>query len=264
MSTPPSTTVLKAFKLLDLFMERPLLGAGEAARILGAPRASTHRLLVTLRDAGVLESNESGQYRLGLRLFELGMAAPLRRRLHDGCTPMLESLSTEVDLPASLAVRDGSDLLTLEVVRREHAEALMQVGQREPLHTTATGKVLLAHSPRAIIERYVTQLLPRPTPYTIVEPHRLLTELERVRQRGVAHEREEACLGVHSLAAGLRDHTGKIVAAIALSASSLPGAGRLRRVERPLLAAAATIEWRLGWSSPMERVTACSHSAIPA
>lgn len=79
MATPPSTTVLKAFELLDLFTERSLLGAGEAARLLGAPRASAHRLLVTLRAAGVLESNEQGQYRLGLRLFELGSYSAERR-----------------------------------------------------------------------------------------------------------------------------------------------------------------------------------------
>jgi DNA-binding IclR family transcriptional regulator len=76
MATVPSSTVLKAFQVLELFAERPLLGAAEAARMLGVPRASVHRLLVTLKAAGVAESTAHGQYRLGLRLFELGSLAP--------------------------------------------------------------------------------------------------------------------------------------------------------------------------------------------
>jgi len=51
MATVPSSTVLKAFQVLELFAERPLLGAAEAARMLGVPRASVHRLLVTLKAA---------------------------------------------------------------------------------------------------------------------------------------------------------------------------------------------------------------------
>lgn len=249
MSTPPSTTVLKAFDLLGLFAERPLLGAGEAARLLGSPRASTHRLLVTLRAAGVLESNENGQYRLGLRLFELGATAPLRRRLHESCLPALEALSAEVALPAHLAVRDGSDLVCLETVQQRPLDTPLQIGQRAPLHTTAAGKVLLAHAPRSVIERYVTEDLSRPTPHTIVEPCRLLAELDQIRGRGVAWEREECSPGLASVSTGLRKHTGKVVAAISLTAAALPHVRRLRGVERPLLAAAALIERRLGWCS---------------
>lgn len=250
MATSPSTTVLKAFELLELFSERPLLGAGEAARLLGTPRASTHRLLVTLRAAGVLESNDQGQYRLGLRLFELGSFAPLRRRLHDESTLPLEQLSAEVALPAHLAVRDGADLLYLEKVHQRPADVPTRVGQRAPLHATAAGKVLLAYAPRSIVERYVTQPVHRFTAHTIAEPRRLLCELECVRARGIAWEREESCLGVASVATRIRNHTGKVVAAVSVAAPALPHDRRLKQVERPLRIAAAEIERRLGWCAP--------------
>lgn len=248
MATPPATTVLKAFDLLALFSERPLLGAGEAARLLGTPRASTHRLLVTLRLAGVLEVNEDGQYRLGLRLFELGSYAPLRRRLHDECTQPLERLSAQVALPAVMTARDDAELLCLEKVYHRQAEVPTRVGQRAPLHDTAAGKVLLAYAPRSVIERYVCEPVDRFTPHTIVEPRRLLMELERIRDRGIAWEREESCLGVASVATGIWNHTGKIVAAISVSGSTLPDCRKLTRAERPLLATAAEIQRRLGWT----------------
>jgi DNA-binding IclR family transcriptional regulator len=254
MATPPATTVLKAFDLLALFSERPLLGAGEAARLLGAPRASTHRLLVTLRLAGVLEVNEDGQYRLGLRLFELGSYAPLRRRLHDECTQPLERLSAQVALPAIMAARDGTDLLCLEKVYHRQADVPTRVGQRAPLHDTAAGKVLLAYAPRSVLECYVSQPLHRFTPHTLVQPRRLLLELERIRDRGIAWEREESCLGVASLATGIWNHTGKIVAAISVSASTLPDCRKLTRAERPMLATASEIQRRLGWTPSSESV----------
>ncbi|MPZ63846.1 MAG: helix-turn-helix domain-containing protein [Propionibacteriales bacterium] len=262
MATPPSTTVLKAFDLLELFAERPLLGAGEAARLLGAPRASTHRLLVTLRLAGVLEANGDGQYRLGLRLFELGSNAPLRRRLHDEATQPLERLSAQVALPALLAARDGTDLLCLEKVYHRQTDVPTRVGQRAPLHSTAVGKVLLAYAPRAVIERYLSEPAARFTPHTIVEPRRLLMELERIRDRGLAWEREESCLGVASVATGIWNHTGKIVAAISVSAATLPDCRRLKRAERPLLATAAEIHRRLGWTPSRE--TASERVPAPA
>lgn len=253
MSTPASTTVLKAFQLLDLFSERPLLGAGEAARLLGTPRASTHRLLVTLRIAGVLESTEDGQYRLGLRLFELGSFAPLRRRLHDEATLPMERLSEEVSEPAHLSVRDGMDLVCVEKVYHRQVDVPTRVGQRAPLHDTAAGKVLLAYAPRTIIERYLAGPMERRTAHTIVEPGRLLSELDRIRDRGLAYERQESCLGVASVATGIWNHTGKIVAAISVSASTLPECRRLESVERPLLATAAEIQRRLGWLPARER-----------
>ncbi|MGH3740622.1 MAG: IclR family transcriptional regulator [Micromonosporaceae bacterium] len=246
MATPPSTTILKAFELLALFTERPLLGAGEAARLLGAPRASTHRLLITLRAAGVLESNEQGQYRLSLRLFEIGSFAPLRRRLHDRSAVPLERLVADAALPAHLVVRDGDDLLCLEKVDHPRTDVPGSVGQRVPLHATAAGKVLLAHAPRTVIDRYVTEPLARFTPHTVVEPHRLLAELARIRDRELAWEREEYCLGIASLATGIWNHTGKLVAAISVSAATLPDGRRLRYAERPLLATAAEIQRRLG------------------
>lgn len=262
MATPPSTTVLKAFELLALFSERPLLGAGEAARLLGAPRASTHRLLVTLRAAGVLESNDHGQYRLGLRLFELGSCAPLRLRLHEESTLPLERLSSEVALPAHVAVRDGDDLLCLEKAQHSQTDVPTRIGQRAPLHTTAAGKVLLAHAPRQVVEHYVTEPVERLTRHTIVEPHRLLAEIDRVRERGVAWDREEMCLGLAAVATGIRNHTGKVVAAISVSAATLPEGRRLQRAERPLITAAAEIERRLGWCPQPRAASPCE--AVPA
>lgn len=255
MPTPPSTTVLKAFELLELFIDRPLLGAGETARLLNAPRASTHRMLVTLRAAGVLESTKGGQYRLGLRLFELGSSAPLRRRLHETCLPALESLAATTCLPTHLAVRDGDDLVCLEKVNQRQIDVPIHVGQRAPLHTTAAGKVLLAYAPHAVIERYTADGVERSTPFTISDPQHLLTHLAQIRAHGLAWDREESCLGLAALAAPVLNRTGKVIAAISVSAATFPDTHDLQRAERPLRLTTAKVERGLGYcQAPAEPV----------
>jgi DNA-binding IclR family transcriptional regulator len=66
---------------------------------------------------------------------------------------------------------------------------------------------------------------------------------------------------VASTAAPVRNHTGKIVAAISVAGPAVPHDRRLRHVQRPLLATAAEIERRLGWGP----VTATAQrQAVPA
>jgi DNA-binding IclR family transcriptional regulator len=158
-------------------------------------------------------------------------------------------------------VRDGADLFYLEKVHNHEIDVPTRVGQREPLHCTAAGKVLLAYAPRAVIERYVTGPLARFTAHTLIEPRRLLGELDRIRETGIACDREEFCLGMASTAARVRNHTGKIVAAISVAGSAVPHDRWLKQVQRPLGATAAEIERRLGWG-PVTATT--QRQAVPA
>src|SRR5690606_29525583 len=99
-------TVLKAFDVLTLFLDSPSLGATEAAAMLGIPRASTHRLLVSLREAGMLEPVEGGRYRLSMRVFELGSRVPVLPQLMEAARRPLDMLSNLVGAPALLGVRE--------------------------------------------------------------------------------------------------------------------------------------------------------------
>ncbi len=262
MATATSSTVLKAFQVLELFAERPLLGAGDAARLLGAPRATVHRLLVTLKAAGVLESTDRGQYRLGLRLFELGSFAPLRQRLHDQSILPLQQLATQLRLPVNLGVRDGTDVLFLEKVHDREPSFPTRIGQRRPLHATGLGKVLLAYAPPEIVAGVTESTLTRFTPHTATDPARLRRELEQIRRSGLAYNREESRPGLVAVAARVRNHTGKTVAAVGVSAPACRYGHNLAALARPVQRTAAEIEHRLGWY-PHDGDAAVVHS-VPA
>jgi DNA-binding IclR family transcriptional regulator len=242
MSTLPSRTVLKAFTLLELFLDNPHLGATEAAALLGTPRASTHRLLISLRAAGMLETVEGGRYRLSTRLFELGARVPLLPHLMEDARRPLEVLTELVGVPALLGVREGTEVLFVD--RFSHRDTLpnARMGSRGPLHATAIGKVLLASAPPEILEQVLAGPLEAFTPYTVTDPRKLLDELEVVRERGVAHVDQERRIGIVSTAVPIRDRARRVIAAVDIPGP--PGAARQSRQEREftLRRAAAEIE----------------------
>lgn len=153
--------------MLALFRSRPLIGAAECARLLDMPPASAHRMLVSLAAAGALEVTAKGQYRLTLRMFELGYHVPYQRWLFDAAYLPMESLITRTGLSAHFAVRDDAELVYLVKLRHAPDRTRARAGERNSLHATAIGKVLLAHTPPDVVNDVLSKRPARFTPYTI-------------------------------------------------------------------------------------------------
>lgn len=255
MSTAPSSTVLKAFELLELFADHPLLGAAECARLLGTPRATAHRLLVSLKEAGAVESTAAGHYRLSLHMFQLGSLVPLRRRLHEGAHAALEELVDRTGLPAHLGALNGTRVLYLEKAHRARDRIPTDVGVDGPLHATALGKALLAHAGTDVVSQVVAEGLRRYTPTTIVDDGCLYEELACIRASGFAYDREEMTPGIICIAVPIRDHVGRVVATLSIPAPAARGRHHLDSLRTPLLEARASIQRRLGSSAAGHRTT---------
>jgi DNA-binding IclR family transcriptional regulator len=245
MATEPSTTVLKAFTVLELFRQYPQLGVSQCAELLGMTRASAHRLLVSLVAAGALERTASGRYRLAIWMFEVATQAPLMRVLHDRAQVAMERLAAGVRLQAHLAVRERSHLVYLLKSNHVAGRANTRPGSRNPLHATALGKVLLAGAPEPVIERILNSPLRRFTPHTRTSPALLRTQLDDVRRTGFAYDREERQQGVACIATAIRDRTGRVIAAISIPTPAETYLGRLETLRQPLENAAAAIEKNL-------------------
>ena len=145
---------------------------------------------------------------------------------------------------------DGAEAVYIQQVEsRQMLRMFTQLGARVPLHCTGVGKVLLAWRS----EEEVRQLLgPEPlaafTPHTLTRVDAVLQELERVRRLGYAVDREEREIGVRCLAAPVRDATGRVVAALSLSAPAvrLPER-RLAELAPVVLETTRELSLRLGW-----------------
>lgn len=167
--------------------DRRVLTPAEIARRADLPASTAHRLAVDLAEAGLLERDEDGGYRVGLRLWELATRGSRALGLREAAIPAMERVQARVRQHTQLAVLDGD--ATLFVERLSHPEAvgnIAQVAGRLPLHASSSGLVLLAHAPGPVVERVLASPLPALADGTVTEPAALRRKLAEVRRLGYA------------------------------------------------------------------------------
>ncbi|MEU8464092.1 IclR family transcriptional regulator [Streptomyces sp. NPDC029003] len=238
---PPSllekaASVLGAFEGPD-----PRLSLTEVVRRSGIPRSSAHRILDQLVRLRWLD-REGRDYRMGMRMLELGALAAHHNRLRRAALPLLHDLHERTGQLVHLSVLDGAEVVCLERIGGSEATAVpSRVGGRMPAYSTAAGKAVLAFSGPDAVERVLAQGLRPRTARTLVRPLALRAELAATRERGIAFDREESFRGVSCVAAPLRG-AGRAVAAVSLSAVR-GGERELVRLAPPVAACARAV-WR--------------------
>ncbi len=220
------------------------LGTNEIARRTGLNASSASRQLATLASAGLVEHRpDSGRYRLGPRLVELGQAALADLDLRDLARPHLQALVEETGETATLSVPGEGDAITIDFVQSPRSvRSVAQVGRPSVGHATAAGKVVLAFAPARPRSR-----LQRFTERTIVRRAALESELEHVRRDGYARAVDERELGLSAVAAPVLDRDRELAAVLGVQGPSerLRG-GVLDAVLPPLLEAASALSRSLG------------------
>lgn len=230
-----------------------LLGIADIADRLGMNRSTTHRYVVTLVALGFLEqpANARRKYRLGPKVHDIGMATLNARPLRALVRPHLCRIRTELSYTVSLGVLEG-DLLIIDRLPgyRGHAKLKVNlgVGSRLPTYCTSMGKMLLAHLPEEDLENAICGvILEQWGPNTVRSKRALRRELEQVHSVGFAVDDEELIQGGRAIAIPLRSKTGKVVAAIEVSAPTQLVEQRqmVKRFGPALLAASEQIEAEL-------------------
>ncbi|WIX79224.1 IclR family transcriptional regulator [Amycolatopsis carbonis] len=223
------------------------LSLADLTRRTALPHATVRRLVQELVVAGALERTTDGRFTIGLRVWELGTLAPLSVPLRTVALPFLEDLHAALHQHVQLAVLDGREAVVVERFSARDAVGLAsRVGGRLPLHSSAVGKVLLAHGGRQLIDEVLTTELPRFTPRTVTDPAHLRAELTASRRSGTATVHEELTEEADSVAARVVDAQGRVVAALSVVVRS--GSRNLATAVAPVLASAFSISRRLGWS----------------
>jgi IclR family pca regulon transcriptional regulator len=216
-----SGSVGKAFQILGAFsVERPAMTATQLAEATGLDRTTTHRFLSTLVEIGVLvQDAASRRYQLGLPLLNYTYVLLNSLQLRRIALSHLHELHQELQGTVSLGVRDGTEVVLVE---RSFGPWVptggFDVGQRLPMHATATGLAILAFLPPGELEPLIHQLhLTAYTARTLRSQEALRQRLEDVRQSGFAISDEELLVGLRSIAVPIRDESGAAVASISLA-----------------------------------------------
>jgi IclR family acetate operon transcriptional repressor len=210
--------------VLEALAQLPQGGLAELAQQVKLPASTTFRLLETLQKRGFAsQSEQTGQYRLGVRAFEVGSAFLPRLRLNDVALPVMRELMREVGETVNVAVRDQADAVYVAQVEGERMLRMFtRLGARTPTYCSGVGKVLLAWLPQASVRAL---LGPGPwaayTDHTITTLEALEPELMRARDRGYSVDNEERELGVRCVAVPITDAAGEVVAALSVSAPTV-------------------------------------------
>jgi DNA-binding IclR family transcriptional regulator len=215
------SSVANSMRLLTSFSgDEDELGITVLAGRLRLAKSTVHRLAATLTSAGFLEQNgDTGRYRLGMALFELGALVRRRMGVANEGRPKLRELLEKTGETVQMGVVDH--LSVLYVYEMESPRAIRMaaaVGGRAPLHCTAVGKVLLAHQSQEFVNQVLEAGLTPYTPKTIVKREAVLAMLSDVRSREHAVDDEESESGLRAIAAPIRNHNGAVVAAVGVAA----------------------------------------------
>jgi DNA-binding IclR family transcriptional regulator len=177
--------------------------------------ASTgHRVVADLIEAGLLERDEDGRARIGMRLWELATRGSLALGLRQAALPAMGKVQAALREHTQLGVFDDDQVLFLE--RLSHPEAganITRIAGRLPLHASSSGLVLLAAAPPEVLERVLAGPLDELAPGTVTDPSALRRKLAEVRRLGFASAPGSVEAVSTGIAVPVRDH-GAVVAAL--------------------------------------------------
>jgi DNA-binding IclR family transcriptional regulator len=247
----------RGLKILRLFnRSRPSISPPDMARELKIPRSTVHRLLQTLEEMGFLRRAENGgTYVLGPAVLTIGFDYLGSLDIIQLSNPVLGQLRDKTQCSAHLSVLNSTEIVYLS--RHPGPTALTSsvgVGTSLPAHATVMGRVLLADlSPAALRALYKDKPMKRFTPKTptsLAALERLLVEDRRL---GYVMSSSYYERGVTSVAAPVRDYTGKAVAAINVTIvdSLVDESALYGEITSETCAAAASLSAMMGAPMPL-------------
>jgi IclR family transcriptional regulator, pca regulon regulatory protein len=194
---------------------RPVMSLAALSGRAGLARPTARRMLLTLQELGYVAAVDGG-FELTPRVLALGMSYVLSRNLWEVARPHMERLVAQTHESSSIAQLDGSDIVYVARVAVPKIITLaVTIGTRFPAMQTSLGKVLLAAMPPGQAER----VLAEPSRSGITarwqpDAAQRAAELRDVRARGWSLTDEQLAPGIRSVAAPLRDGSGRVIAAM--------------------------------------------------
>lgn len=220
------------------------LSLSQLAERAELPRSTVHRLVVALRNEGLLMSTPTGRTRIGPELMRL--AHESRAELTRELRPFMQRLRDELDETVDLAVLEGDHVRFVDQIAAPHRlRAVSAVGETFPLYCSANGRALLAELPREARPALIGTDLEPLTPQTLTDPAAVLAAVAEVEQRGYAVTRDQITEGICAVAVAVRDASGAL-AALAVPLPTPRFEGREDEIAAALLAVRAEATAALG------------------
>ena len=188
-----TASLRKALRLLSELADGKQHGL-RLTEIVGRTRldpATAHRMLACLVEESFLQKQPDKRYRLGQRVFELGLLASQFFTEHVHAHESLRRLSETVGAMAMLSVRSGQETVYLDCVEGpEPFQGLRtEIGTRLPIGIGAGGVALLAEMAPDEADTLLRANAPRYRAFGRDVPRVLRPRIEQARRRGFSATR---------------------------------------------------------------------------
>jgi DNA-binding IclR family transcriptional regulator len=212
----------KIVRILECFSTTDrTLSVAEVCERTEYPRSTTHRLLASLKEVGLLDQDRHrDRYRLGIKLFELGNIVLANMDLHREARPYVEQLGKVTGQLVHLAVFDGRQAIVIHRSDPSDSATPLTFVESAPVHCTGVGKAILAFQPAAMVDKLIAAGLRGYTDATITSGPALRAELARISKRGYSVDEGEHQPGLRCIGAPIRDQHGRVFAAVSISGSA--------------------------------------------
>ncbi|SNS94366.1 transcriptional regulator, IclR family [Noviherbaspirillum humi] len=245
------SSVANAMRLLKSFSDDNYeIGISELAKQLRLAKSTAHRLASTLVEAGMLEQNaETGKYKLGLVVFELGSLVRRKMDFSNEAKPVLMHLREKTGETVHLAILESASIIyTNTLESKQSIRMTSDVGLRRSAFASAEGMVLLAFQSKQEIELLLKSRDPSVPKEVAANTAALAKEFATIRNRGYSIDDEESEPGLCSIAAPIRDYTGNVVAAVSIAGPAQRlNKKTLQAFAQDVVEAAEAISSRLGF-----------------
>ncbi len=249
-------TIERVSQIFDILGQSPQgISIRELSTKASLPKGTIHRLLSSLLHFGyVRQDSKTRNYFLGFKLVELGNLLLGQLDLRKEAEPFLRDLARGTNETVHMVVMDRDEVVYIEKVEFEQnpggLRMASKVGLRNPIHSCAVGKVLLADfSDEALDHFFRGKNLAKRTENTMTDPLQLREHLKLVRKQGVAIDDEENERGIRCVAAPVFNEVSRVVAAISISGPAFRVTKKMiqESLKKEVMETASKISQRLGF-----------------
>ena len=214
-------TVQTALDIIEALIDLNGAGVAEVTEYVGQSQSTVHSQLSTLYEAGYLVK-QNNKYCLSFQFLLLGEYVRNNSLLYQFGQTIADDLASQTGHYAHLFTAENGHGINIYESRGQQAGKYeyqsLKLQQREPLHVTAAGKVLLAHFTEERVSDIIRlRGLDQWTTNTITDKNELFNELETIRDQGYAINDEEEIDGFRAVASPIHVGGDEVIGSVSVS-----------------------------------------------
>ncbi|MEL7655030.1 MAG: IclR family transcriptional regulator [Bacillota bacterium] len=213
-------SVMKAFLIMEELDKAGELSIGDLSERLHMDKATVHRLINTIKEAGYVNQNlDNKKYSISLKLLAMGNRVMDKTGVKHISRPFVEELAEKTGETINLGVRLGNKIIYVDKLESSSTIKVgLGIGTSVPSYCSGLGKVILAFTPDHELQDILDSIsFEKFTDRSITEKSELMKEFKQIRERGYSIDDEEYVIGLVCIAAPIFDYHGNPVAAISVS-----------------------------------------------